>query len=907
MKCKYYLMIGSDRVNISSSNCYDVSALIANLSDIKFSYTRTDFNGIIRKCGSTIEFVGEAKDLLVDYYNQSRLKSVGAFGVYGIDEHWNYELIFECPLDFSTFTYDSYIAKIGCIDNSVASILKANNNTKYEFPVDSIKDALQLKFDGIRLLSYCNIVFVGSSVENENYTIRENIDAAGRVYYIPPVSYADNEIFNEGYVSLHDQTEAWSGTVDYSGPWATAGPNTNTESYFLEALKDIEIDVDFSRCEVKSVNVETGNRDVFKELYVIPSQGNPKVVLNGTIKGKVSLLKGEKLQLVLSCYGSSFGQTFGVSTFYFYDLGDVKWSSIGNAVYIDVVKPVSVLNSILERIGLSSYVRGVIESENEAWDNGVFLVGGESIRNFPNPMIHTSFSDFCKFMETSAGLVYVIEEDNDEVQTPEEEPEDSEPAEDYDTDDLLLEADPITILDHVPADNEFATDFYPADGINVLYVAYNRDIYYWFYAYASDGKYYMSWHGWEDYNTLVDGVYDNNILFDSSTQKFYITNNEKGDIDVYKIDRIDYSRYNHLARFGGIDVNGSVTLEASSYVGTIQKERIYYFTKNGIFAYKGEDDKYYSIFDGNESWQSNGRLNPRAVFVDISDGNRCYFAVNGNKLIEYSGVVPSLPERGEDEGGEDEPLVPVANKYVIKFVPRNKVFSNVLAKKLSVISEPSYSVASDRIYSNINVGYEKQDYDLGNNGKDEFNSVIYYSTGLNIKDSTLDFLCPYRADSYGIQELSQKRDTAVSDTDSDNNMFIVFANKSGEYYALDRSVQVTGVFTDSVFNAALSPFSIIENNKEFLSSFTDELVYASSEIMNTISIDGNYINGNYKLSTPLFKEGDIRVKTNDNSLPIDWNGYVEFEWDGKICKGYVKSIDISPSKEEGLEYELIEC
>ena len=190
MKCKYYLMIGSDRVNILSSNCYDVSALIANLSDIKFSYTRIDFNGIIRKCGSTIEFVGEAKDLLVDYYNQGRLKSVGAFGVYGINEHWNYELIFECPLDFSTFTYDSYIAKIGCIDNSVASILKANNNTKYEFPVDSIKDSLQLKFDGIRLLNYCNIVFAGSSVENENYTVRENIDAAGRVYYIPPVCHS---------------------------------------------------------------------------------------------------------------------------------------------------------------------------------------------------------------------------------------------------------------------------------------------------------------------------------------------------------------------------------------------------------------------------------------------------------------------------------------------------------------------------------------------------------------------------------------------------------------------------------------------------------------------------------------------------------------------------------------------
>lgn len=569
------------------------------------------------------------------------------------------------------------------------------------------------------------------------------------------------------------------------------------------------------------------------------------------------------------------------------------------------MKPLSVLNGILDRIGLSSYVRGVIESGNDAWDNGVFIAAGESIRNFPNPMIHTSFSDFCKFMETSAGLVYVIEEDNEEVEIPEEKPEtpgESVSVKDYDTDDLLLDADPIKVLDHVPADDEFANDFYPADGIDVLYVVYNRDIYYWFYAYASDKKYYMCWYGWEKYCTFVDGVYDKNILFDSSTCKFYITNNEKADIDEYKVDRIDYYRYNHLAKFGGININSSVNVEASSYSGTIQKERIYYFVKNGMFAYKGDDDKYYSIFDESESYQSKGRLNPRAVFVDISDGNRCYFAVNTNKLIEYGGVVPNLPE-----GGEDDPLVPVANKYVVKFIPRNKVFANVSVKKLSVISEPSYSVASDRIYSNINIGYEKQDYDLGNNGKDEFNSVIYYSTGLNIKDSTLDFLCPYRADSYGIQELSQKRNTAVSDTDSDNNTFIFFAKKNGEYYVLDRSVQVTGVFTDSVFNASLSPFSFIENNKAFLSSFTDELIYASSEIMKTISINGHYVNENYKLSNPLFKEGNIKVKTNDIIIPYNWNGYVEFEWEGKVYKGYVKSVDICLSKEEGLEYELIEC
>lgn len=102
----------------------------------------------------------------------------------------------------------------------------------------------------------------------------------------------------------------------------------------------------------------------------------------------------------------------------------------------------------------------------------------------------------------------------------------------------------------------------------------------------------------------------------------------------------------------------------------------------------------------------------------------------------YNGPVPSLPERND---GEDIPVVIPTDRYVIKFAHRNSVFLNSVSKTLSVVSEPEYSVSSGRIYSSVKVGYAKQDYDLGNNGKDEFNSTIEYSTGLNLKEQTLDF------------------------------------------------------------------------------------------------------------------------------------------------------------------------
>lgn len=42
MICKYYLMIGSNTVDTAGNSCIDVSRMIANISDIKTTYTRVD-------------------------------------------------------------------------------------------------------------------------------------------------------------------------------------------------------------------------------------------------------------------------------------------------------------------------------------------------------------------------------------------------------------------------------------------------------------------------------------------------------------------------------------------------------------------------------------------------------------------------------------------------------------------------------------------------------------------------------------------------------------------------------------------------------------------------------------------------------------------------------------------------
>lgn len=918
MNCKFYLSLGSNKVNISSSNCIEVSDQITNLNDIKLSYVRSDYGGVIRKCASAITLTGKARDSIIDYYTSQKLKSIGAFAVYQINDNWTYDLLFSCPLDFSTFKYDEYTAQISCLDNSVAAILNSNNNTKYEILVDDIKEDKQLFFDGVRLLNTVKLVFTGNSVDNEAYTIRENVNCGGNVYYIPPISYAESDIQVEGYVRLNDQSEDLSGTIDTSSAWATAGPNTNRTSYFLEALKDVHIDVDISSLSVKVVNSASGElSDVMTSLYKIPVSGNPVLVSSSYVGVAgvlgVDLHEGEKLQLCLHRLSIISPVSFGVSTFYFYDCCNIKWNVTGDKSYIDVVKPESLLNAIIRKMGMESYVNGDITFDDTSLEN-VLLVAGESIRGFNNAKLYTSFSDFCKFMEVVAGMVYVIESGSSESIGGSEGSEGSE-GPDYDKEysygDLNIEADNFVRNGKITTDVVDNLSSFMPDGVSLVQVEFFED--YMFFGLGSDGIYYfINFPGIEKYLRVTDEfaieIIDKNVLYDTESRKYYITDTKNKKLDDLKIDTLD-KRYNHIAKFGGFVID-SVT-DSGKYNGSVKSEDIFFSRSSSKFLYRDKSaGKYYSIFDGYEDYQKDGRLNPVAVFVDVSDfstydDGASYVAVDGKNLILYDGNVPLLPDR--NVSGIAMYSVSYEENFVIRFVHRDSIFVDSVAKSLDIASEPEYSVSSGRIYSSVKIGYEKQDYDLGNNGKDEFNSTIEYSTGINLKEQTLDFLCPYRADSYGFQELARKKGNQTSDSESDNNTFIVHSLKSDSRYNLDRSIPVDGVYTDTVFNARLFPHYLIDANKRYLASYTSRLLYTSSEIMDSITVNSKKIDKNVSLSDPLFLEGDITVKTNDFIIPDDWKGYVEFQWEGKSYRGYLSSLEINVCNNEVFEYKLIEC
>ena len=107
---------------------------------------------------------GEAREKIISLYEQNYLSSLASFAVFSIENDWTFTKIFECPLDFSSFKYDSYRAEIGCLDNSAAAVVKANKSTKYDYSVEELSSKT-LKYDGVSIRNEETLTVTGQRVK----------------------------------------------------------------------------------------------------------------------------------------------------------------------------------------------------------------------------------------------------------------------------------------------------------------------------------------------------------------------------------------------------------------------------------------------------------------------------------------------------------------------------------------------------------------------------------------------------------------------------------------------------------------------------------------------------------------------------------------------------------------------
>lgn len=249
----------------------------------------------------------------------------------------------------------------------------------------------------------------------------------------------------------------------------------------------------------------------------------------------------------------------------------------------------------------------------------------------------------------------------------------------------------------------------------------------------------------------------------------------------------------------------------------------------------------------------------------------------------------------------------------VRFRHMNDFFVNE-TKELDHVSNMELSVDESLIYSGVDIGFDKQEYDEIN-GRDEFHFKSSFSTGLDINDNILSLISPYRADCYGLEFLANERDEESKDTDSDNDIFIVHARKDGDRLVLVREENggaiyaVTGVlFPDTIFNASYSPRNMLLVNKERLGICTDYLSFTASDGNSSISIGG--VSETLPISLPV---NDRRIRIDKVSLetpglspfPGNYRGKLSFSYAGRSYEGWVSEITEKIGKPQTTTYSLI--
>lgn len=223
------------------------------------------------------------------------------------------------------------------------------------------------------------------------------------------------------------------------------------------------------------------------------------------------------------------------------------------------------------------------------------------------------------------------------------------------------------------------------------------------------------------------------------------------------------------------------------------------------------------------------------------------------------------------------------------------------------IRDPEYSIDKSVLYSNVKVGYNKKDYE-GVNGRDEFNFNTTYTTDYRYEGKSLELISPFRADSYGIEFLVEKRGEDTTDNQSDKDVFFVTGIDDGEVYKPNRTPNIENSLTGTLINGEFSPIRCVWANAQYISIMLPrlDLTFASTEGNADIVINGTGISDDLPLEDcEMLTPGELKFTTNDLTEPVDLNSYIRVKTDDYIYGGYIREINIKYARPEAAEYKIM--
>lgn len=390
-KLQFLLVINSISVDITNN--------VVNWEDIKIDYTRDDLKGVYIDVTNSIDFDGEAYNLLDNLYTNNSFNANAIFVINlrndvldGTNSLWTYTELKRVDLDFSTFKKTDYIISLNAKSNSLADLIKANKSTVYDIPVSELTHD-GFSYDRLEMANVLDVFPITSDYSIQTDNINEyvfNLDELhtefGYYAYIIPFSESGSSEINDANIVYLDENNF-------------INIKKSTTAY-ITASFDVTFDKVYSKCYIGIgiIKGNIGNTITAIKLDTVSSHFEPYTYTFTLSKTLIDTSLDCRLILWFQNTMSTIKATIKNVKI------KVDYNSRGESVWFDVVTLPNLLSKLINKIAGEGYTSTI----DTGLTNDIRLASAESIRDFENPKFHTSFDNFYNSMRAVFGLEYDI-------------------------------------------------------------------------------------------------------------------------------------------------------------------------------------------------------------------------------------------------------------------------------------------------------------------------------------------------------------------------------------------------------------------------------------------------------------------------------------------------------------------
>lgn len=260
---------------------YEATDDLKNWDDFELAYKRSNYDGVLRSFSTKFELVNRSYSLLKEEFEQHYLSAKAAIAFYLRNNSWNWDKVFQCALDFSTYSDDGYVISINAIDNTLAAIINAKKSIQYEYLVADL-ETRNLKYDRIDMINSVNWYVTGENVEG-SADVKNQF--AGATYNAIPLYYSEEEIFRNTKVKYSD----------------IPGGDVQVRSGFIQAIEPVEVTLNINMSFITDTQESDNTRIVLFKNGVIYNDmkwynnGSDLTNIDENIKVKLSLIGSSNL------------------------------------------------------------------------------------------------------------------------------------------------------------------------------------------------------------------------------------------------------------------------------------------------------------------------------------------------------------------------------------------------------------------------------------------------------------------------------------------------------------------------------------------------------------------------------------------------------------------------------------